>query len=176
MPTKPAVPTRRTARELSAADPELAPWTAFLHAHARVTRRLDDELRAGHGISLAEYDALLQIAHAPERRLRMNLLAERVLLSRSGVTRLVDRLVEAGMVERRPFPGDARGAEAALTPTGLARLREAARTHLDGIARWFLDPIDPIDLPALERGLTAVVDRLGCGETCGSHAPSARED
>src|SRR5262245_65443716 len=79
---------------------ELAPWRAFLHAHARITRRLDDELQAQHGLSLAEYDALLQIATSPGRRLRMNLIAQRVLLSRSGVTRLIDRLVAEGAVER----------------------------------------------------------------------------
>ncbi|MFI5226742.1 MAG: MarR family transcriptional regulator, partial [Candidatus Limnocylindrales bacterium] len=84
-----------TQRAMSAA-PEahgLDAWRAFLQAHALLSRRLDDELRAEQSMSLAEYDALIQLAVAPERRLRMNQLADRVLLSRSGVTRLVDRLV-----------------------------------------------------------------------------------
>src|SRR4051812_49543164 len=75
--------------------PGINAWRTFLHAHARVTRRLDEELQSAHGLSLAEYDALLQIAHAPGRRVRMNVLAERVVLSRSGITRLIDRLEAA---------------------------------------------------------------------------------
>ncbi|MER3418594.1 MAG: MarR family transcriptional regulator, partial [Chloroflexota bacterium] len=111
----------RAATGLSADDPRLGAWRAFLEAHARLARRLDDELRAGHGISLAEYDALLQLARAPGRRLRMNQLADRVILSRSGITRLVDRLVAAGLVERTTCSTDARGAEAVLTEAGVER-------------------------------------------------------
>ena len=91
-------------RVLRADDPVLGPWQAFLRAHARVTRRLDEDLRANHGMSLAEYDALFQLSQAPERRLRMSKLADQVLLSRSGVTRLIDRLVENGSVERGHVP------------------------------------------------------------------------
>ena len=87
-------------------------WRAFIHAHARLLHRLDEELQAAHGLSLAEYDALLQLVNAPDRRLRMSALADRVLLSRSGITRLVDRLVADGMVERSACPTDARGSMA----------------------------------------------------------------
>ena len=148
-----SVPTR-------AADPRLGSWRAFLHAHARLTRRLDDELRVSHNLSLAEYDALLQLAQAPGRRLRMSVLADRVLLSRSGITRLVDRLVADGMVERSTCSTDARGAEAALTRTGLDRLRAASATHLDGVRRYFLDAIAADDRQAMERGLCHVMDGL----------------
>src|SRR3954469_5144279 len=113
--------------------PGIDAWRTFLVAHARLTRRLDDELQAAHGLSLAEYDALLQIASAPNRRVRMNVLAERVILSRSGITRLVDRLEAAGSVERSACASDARGQEAVLTAPGLSRLRLAARTHLEGV-------------------------------------------
>ena len=89
-------------------DSELGSWRAFLQAHARLTRRLDEELQAAHGLSLGEYEALLHVAQAPGRRLRMSTLAERALLSRSGITRLVDRLVADGMVERSACPTDAR--------------------------------------------------------------------
>src|SRR5438132_13683130 len=122
--------------------PGIAAWRAFLQAHARITRRLDEELQAAHGLSLAEYDALLQIAHSPGRRVRMNVLANRVLLSRSGITRLVDRLEAHGSVERMACSTDARGQEAALTPAGLDRLRTAAGTHLDGVRRYFLGRFD----------------------------------
>src|ERR671910_698807 len=130
--------TSPSAAAPRASDPRLDGWRAFLTAHARVTRRLDDELRAAHDISLAEYDALLQLAHAPDRRMRMSRLAERVLLSRSGVTRLIDRLEADGFVVRDQCASDARGAEAVLTPPGLERLRAASATHLAGIERYFL--------------------------------------
>ena len=144
-------------------DPAIGSWRAFLHAHARLTRRLDEELQAAHGLSLAEYDALFQLATAPAGRVRMSALAERVLLSRSGITRLVDRLVADGMVGRSACPTDARGAEAAITPAGLERLRAASVTHLDGVHRLFLDMIPDDEQAAIERGLTRVTDGLGCG-------------
>jgi len=99
--------TERESRRLSARDPRLAPWRAFLLAHARVVRRLDEELRAEHDLSLAEYDALLTIAQAPDGRVRMGSLADQVLLSKSGVTRLIDRLVGDGLVERTTCSADA---------------------------------------------------------------------
>lgn len=161
--TAPPTPT-------SPSDPRLGAWRALIHAHARLIRRMDEELQAAHGISLAEYDALLQLANAPGCRLRMSVLAERVLLSRSGITRLVDRLETDRMVERSVCPTDARGAEAALTPTGLDRLRSASRTHLDGVAHHFLDVVTPEDRAAIERGLSAVADEL---EALEARAPGA---
>ena len=125
------------ARPLSPYDARLAPWRAFLEAHTRVSRRLDEELRAEHDLSLAEYDTLLTIAWAPDRRIRMRTLADSILLSKSGVTRLIDRLVADGLVERSACLSDARGAEAVLTPSGLERLRAAATTHMRGIDNHF---------------------------------------
>ncbi len=146
----------------AATDPSLAAWRSFIQAHARLFRRLDEELQASHGLSLAEYDALVQLAGAPGRRLRMSVLADRVLLSRSGITRLVDRLVADGMVERSACSTDARGAEAALTPAGVDRLRAAAVTHLDGVRRYFLDVIPEADRAVIARSLDNVTDGLGC--------------
>jgi DNA-binding MarR family transcriptional regulator len=143
--------------------PGIDAWRTFLHAHARITRRLDEELQAAHGLSLAEYDALLQIAHAPGRRIRMNVLAERVILSRSGITRLVDRLEAAGSVERSACASDARGQEAVLTAPGLSRLRAAATTHLDGVRRYFLDRLDDAELAGIEQSLGRVANPLGPG-------------
>jgi DNA-binding MarR family transcriptional regulator len=151
------------ARPLTARDPRLAPWRSFLLAHARVSRRLDEELRAEHDVSFAEYDALLTIAQAPGRRVRMGLLAEQVLLSKSGVTRLVDRLVNDGLVERSACSTDARGAEAVLTDRGLTRLRAASRTHLRGISEHFLAVVETEDLESLERAMTAVARQAGPG-------------
>ena len=148
-------------RPLTARDPRLAPWRAFLLAHARVSRRLDEELRLEHDLSIAEYEALLTLALAPERRMRMGPLAERVILSKSGVTRLIDRLVSDELVERSACLADARGAEAVLTDRGLARLRQASPTHLRGINEHFLAILGGEDLEVIERTMTAVARQAG---------------
>ncbi|WP_181781726.1 MarR family winged helix-turn-helix transcriptional regulator [Pseudonocardia pini] len=129
----------------------MASWRAFLRAHATITRALETELLAEQGLSLAAYDVLVQLAEAPGRRLRMTELAEAVLLSRSGVTRLVDRLERAGFVRRTRVESDGRGVAAGLTPAGLDRLRVASRTHLRGVTEHFVHRLDPGDLPVLER-------------------------
>ncbi|MEO8570109.1 MAG: MarR family transcriptional regulator [Chloroflexota bacterium] len=153
------------AEPLTARDPRLAPWRAFLLAHARVARRLDEELRVEHDVSFAEYDALLTIAQAPGRRIRMGLLAEEVLLSKSGVTRLIDRLVSDGHVERSACLADARGAEAVLTERGLERLRAASNSHLRGISEHFLSVLDAEDLTSIERAMSAVARQAGPGRS-----------
>jgi len=141
-------------------EPGIGAWRAFLQAHARITRRLDEELQAAHGLSLAEYDALLQIAHAPGHRVRMNVLANRVLLSRSGITRLVDRLESDGSVERVACSTDARGQEAVLTKAGLERLRSAGGTHLEGVRRYFFERLDADDLASIEGSLGRLAGAL----------------
>jgi DNA-binding MarR family transcriptional regulator len=148
-------PATATA-QLSSRDPRIGSWRDFLTAHARLLRLLDEDLRDAHGITLAEYDALVQLAEANGRRLRMHQLAERVLLSRSGVTRLIDRLVADGSVERSHCSTDARGAEAVLTEAGLDRLRRASPTHLRGISDHFVEAIEPGDLEALRRAMSAI--------------------
>jgi DNA-binding MarR family transcriptional regulator len=144
-------------------DPRLAPWRVFLLAHARVVRRLDEELRAEHDLTVGEYDALLTIAQAPERRIRMRQLADQVILSKSGVTRLVDRLVDDGLVERTACLADARGAEAVLTERGLTRLRAASKTHLRGIHEHFLAGLDSDDLRVIERTMSALARQASNG-------------
>src|SRR5215218_3204649 len=147
---------------LSARDPRLGPWRAFVRAQAHVSRRLDEDLRAEHGLSLQEYVALLFLAEAPERRLRMGRLADSLTLSKSGATRLIDRLVDDGLVARVTCASDLRGAEAALTDAGLNRLRTAAPTHLRGIADYFLSAIEGEDLGVVQRTMQSVADRA-CG-------------
>ena len=113
---------------------ELGAWRVFLRAHAQITRKLEADLLAEHDLPLPSYDVLLQLAESPGRRLRMTELADRVLLSRSGLTRLVDRLERERLVERAACPNDARGTHAVLTDAGLDRLRSAAPTHLRGVS------------------------------------------
>jgi DNA-binding MarR family transcriptional regulator len=119
---------------LSAA--QLRAWRAFLRTHAVVTRRLEADLLAEHGLPLASYDVLVQLVEAPQQRLRMSELAERVLLSRSGLTRLVDRMEREGLVHREVCEDDARGLFTVLTDAGFDRLRSASGTHLRGVSDY----------------------------------------
>lgn len=122
---------------IKASDWRIGVWRSFLRAHARVVSELEADLGAQAGLALSWYDVLLQLAEAPNRRLRMADLADRVLLSRSGLTRLVDRLQAAGLVRREADPNDARGTFTVITDGGLTRLRTAAPMHLGGIQeRW----------------------------------------
>lgn len=130
---------------------EFAAWRGFLRAHAYIVRLLEAELLADQQLSLASYDVLVQLAEAPGRRLRMTELAQAVLLSRSGVTRLVDRLERAGLVTRCRVATDGRGVAAELTEAGLNRLRNAAPTHLTGVIRHFVDRLDRDDLADVAR-------------------------
>jgi DNA-binding MarR family transcriptional regulator len=129
---------------------ELAAWREFLRAHSRLTRMLEAELVTDAQLSLAAYDVLVQLAEAPCRRLRMTDLADALLLSRSGVTRLVDRLERIDLVERSRAAGDGRGVVAGLTERGLARLRAASDVHLAGISRHFATRLDGGELVALQ--------------------------
>lgn len=157
--TSEALPAPTGAVPLTPRDPRLGPWRAFVRAQAHVSRRLDEDLRAEHGLSLQEYVALLILAEAPERRLRMGRLADSLALSKSGATRLIDRLVDDGFVARLSCASDLRGAEAALTEDGVQRLRTAAPTHLRGIAEYFLSAIDADDLAVVERTMRCVGDQ-----------------
>ena len=143
--------------QISRHDPRLGAWRAFLRAHARLVRDLERELQAEQGMALTDYDVLVQLSAADERRLRMSELADQLLLSRSGVTRLVDRLVAEGLVERVTCESDRRGQWASLTDSGYERLRRASPTHLRGVAEHFLNRLPPDDLAALERMLGRVV-------------------
>jgi DNA-binding MarR family transcriptional regulator len=134
----------------SALDPlELRTWRAFLSRHARVTRRLEADLIARNALPLAEFDVLFQLALADGWRLRMNELADRVLLSRAGITRLVDRLTADGLVSRVKCASDARGYFAVLTASGLGRLEAATPEHLAAVRRYFLKSFTAPELETL---------------------------
>jgi DNA-binding MarR family transcriptional regulator len=123
--------TTSTGRRLT--ERELSAWRAFLRAHSTITRSLESELLAAHSLSIAEYGVLVTLVEAPDHRLRMTDLADQVLLSRSGLTRLVDRMQRNGLVERFKCPSDARGMHAVLTDLGYQRLKESSGTHLRGV-------------------------------------------
>ena len=142
-----------TARHPAATDSltpqELAAWRGTLRIHARVTQALDAQMRAEHGLSVSSYEVLMFLADAPDRRLRMSEIAARVLLSRSGLTRLVDRLVDLGYVTRCAAESDGRGAYAELTDAGLRMFEAARRTHREGVRRFFLERLTVTDQVAL---------------------------
>jgi DNA-binding MarR family transcriptional regulator len=135
---------------------ELRAWQALLHAHHDVMRQLDAELREEHGLSMSAYDVLLRLTRAPDRSLRMTDLAERVMVSPSGLTRTVDRLVSKGLVERDRFDGDARVLLARLTDRGRQVLRGAAKTHLRGIRRHFTGRLSETQLRNVASALEAI--------------------
>lgn len=136
----------------------LAVWRTFLRAHAELIRTLEAELGQADQIPIASYDVLVQLTEAPDRRLRMTELADRVLLSRSGVTRLIDRLERDGLVRREPSPDDARGMYAVVTDQGLDRLRAASRVHLPGVQEHFVRRFSRSELDQLGELLARLVD------------------
>jgi DNA-binding MarR family transcriptional regulator len=121
----------------------------MLEVHARVTQELDAQMQAAHGLSVSAYEVLMFLADAPEHRMRMSDIAERVLLSRSGCTRLVDRLVKQGYVSRCPAGNDGRGLFAALTPAGVEKVEAARPDHRAGVREFFLNHLTSTDQIAL---------------------------
>lgn len=152
-----SAPVNRMTQQMTRHDPRLTAWRSFLRAHARVVARLERELQSEQQLALTDYDVLVQLAAAGDRRLRMSELADALLLSRSGATRLIDRLVAEGLVERVTCESDRRGQWASLTDAGYERLRAASPTHLRGVAEHFLDRLPPDDLVVLERMLDRVL-------------------
>jgi DNA-binding MarR family transcriptional regulator len=130
-------------------------WRALLHAHATLMRQLDTDLREDTGLRLADFDVLAQLAEAGGR-LRMTDLAARTLLSRSGLTRRVARLVEEGLVRRANASGDGRGVLVALTDAGVARLTETVPVHLRGVSKLFVERLTDEELTVLETALRRV--------------------
>jgi DNA-binding MarR family transcriptional regulator len=145
-----------TSGTVSAA--ELIVWRTMLRAEAQISRRLQADLLARHDLALGAYDVLMHLGEAPDGRLRMNDLADRVLLSRSGLTRLVDRMQRDGLVIRQSCASDARGLYAALTADGRARLAEATPTYRSGVRDHVLSRLDEPDLRALGHILDKLAD------------------
>ena len=128
---------------------ELAAWRGMLATHSRVTATLDEELEREHGLPLGSYEVLLLLSEAPEMSLRMGALADGLLLSRSGLTRLVDRLEALGYVTRCSSEDDGRGLYAELTDAGAVKLEQARRTHREGVRKIFLERLSATDQAAL---------------------------
>jgi DNA-binding MarR family transcriptional regulator len=134
----------------------LAAWRAMLRAHATLIRRLDTDLQQATGLALADFDVLAQLAEA-HGELRMTELADRALISRSGMSRRVARLVDEGLLRRDRAGTDGRGVVVALTQAGIARLAETAPVHARGISTLFVAQLDDQELALLERALNKVI-------------------
>jgi DNA-binding MarR family transcriptional regulator len=130
-------------------DEELAAWRGMLRAHSELVRALDAELAREHNLPLSSYEVLLFLNDSPNGRMRMSELADSVLLSRSGLTRLVDRLERDGLLRRERCESDARGLFAEITDEGRKLFRAARQTHLDGVRRLFLDRFSRDELRTL---------------------------
>jgi len=135
----------------------LAAWRSFLKAHAVIIDRIDHDLAAADRLPLSSYDVLIELYEAPERRLRMYDLAERVVLSRSGLTRLVDRLEAEGFLVRDRSGTDRRGAYAVITEQGITALRKAWPVYARGIAEYFAQWLTPEQALLLESAFGAML-------------------
>jgi DNA-binding MarR family transcriptional regulator len=134
----------------------LAAWRSLLRAHASLLRRLDTDLQQATGLALADFDVLAQLAQA-HGALRMTELADRALISRSGMSRRVARLVDEGLLRRDRAGTDGRGVVVALTQAGITRLAETAPVHARGISELFVAQLDDQELALLERALNKVI-------------------
>jgi DNA-binding MarR family transcriptional regulator len=141
-----------------AVEPNLEAWVRFLRAHASLTRQMSARLEADHGLTLNDYDCMVQLAYAPERSLRRVDLSRSVLLSPSGITRLLDGLEREGWVEKRSCASDARVTYAVLTELGLAKFKAARKSHLADIEQAFGSRYTPEELEAVSSLLGRLLD------------------
>jgi len=140
--------------------PRLNAWGAFLTAHKALENILSRELESACGLPLTWFDALAQLRRAPAQRLTMGQLATALLFSKSGLTRLVDRLVEAGLVQRLARPGDRRSLHIALTDAGEEKYRQALPIHLEHVKRHFAAYIEDGEAAAVESALVRMANAV----------------
>ncbi len=157
-----------SSQVLSAQTSAVTTFAALLRAYVSATRRLNAQLTADHGLTLSDYEVLVRLARAPDRRMRRVDLAEQVLLTASGITRLLDGLERSGLVERGACATDRRVVYAVLTDAGLAKVRAAATSHLVQIEALFGARFDDDELD----GMTALLSRLGEEETVACDPPA----
>jgi DNA-binding MarR family transcriptional regulator len=152
---------------VQATQTNLQTFAGFLKAHAVVVRQLNQELVAEHGLTINDYEVLLRLSRADDRMMRRVDLAEQVLLSPSGITRLLEGLERAGYVEKKACPSDARVSYAHLTDVGYQKLRECSKTHVAGIERLFLSHFDADE----QESLRELLARVSGGFDSGACAP-----
>ena len=151
-----------TATSLEGA--ELEAWRNYLQSHASIVRELDADLTSEHGLTTRDYEVMLYLFQAPDRQLAMSVLAQSTMLTRSGITRLVDGLVDGGMIERVACPSDARVSYARLTDAGYEKMRAAGASHIASIRRLFLEHFSVAEIDVL----ASLLSRLPGTRTGGS--------
>jgi DNA-binding MarR family transcriptional regulator len=149
---------------LSPESTELETWVQWLRTHAAIARALNADLVNAHGLTINDYEVLLHLARAPDRRLKPVELSARVVLTPSGITRLLGGLELAGFVERVECSSDRRVSYASLTPAGHAKLKAASKTHLASVAEQFTSRFTGEELETL----SDLMSRLQCGERADS--------
>lgn len=149
-------------------------WRSFLEAHARVVAHLEEELEHGTGMPLSWYDVLAQLSAAPDHRLRLQDLGKSLVISKSGLTRRIDRMEEAGLVERVECREDRRGAFAVLTPFGEAALTEAMPVHMRGVEEHFLQYLSEEEAQVMASTLRRIVDVYSLTNCPGTAQQSSR--
>ena len=142
----------------TAEDQKLTAWRMFLATYGMTIRALEHEMLEDQGIPLTWYEILARLDATPDGRMQMKDLAECILLSRSGLTRLFDRMAAEGLVDRHPCPEDRRGTYAAITDEGRSKLNNAMPSHIQSINEHFLRYLDVFDVQALQRVMTKVLD------------------
>ena len=147
-------------------DQALSAWVGLLHGHAALTRALNADLVADHGLTLNDYEVLLRLSRAPERKMRRVDLAEQVLLTASGITRLLDGLQASGYVDKAACSSDARVTYAVLTDAGHEKLRSAAEVHVAGIHALFAERYSDDEMATLAELLSRLDGSEPDGEAC----------
>ena len=130
-------------------DEYLTMWRAFIEAHSSIMRNLEQAMEDEHGVALTWFDVLVHLEEAPDNRLRLGELAESVILTRSGITHLVDRMVEAGLIRREPCPGDRRGYFGVLTQEGKDTLERVGPSHSQKAREVFLRHVKPEEVSVM---------------------------
>jgi DNA-binding MarR family transcriptional regulator len=146
--------------------PSIVAWVGLLRAHSSLTRSLNADLVNTHGLTINDYEVLLLLAREPERRLRRVDLAERLILTASGITRLLQGLECAGYVTKAHCTSDARVTYAVITDEGLEKLRTASETHVSGIRELFEGRLSDEELETLGRMLARLQEDPGGVESC----------
>jgi len=144
----------------------LSAWVGLLRGHAALTRALNADLVTDHGLTLSDYEVLLRLSRAPERKMRRVDLAEQVLLTASGITRLLDGLQASGYVDKAACSSDARVTYAVLTGAGHEKLRSAAEVHVAGIHAMFAERYSDDEMATLAELLSRLDGSEPDGEAC----------
>ena len=147
-------------------DQALSAWVGLLRGHAALTRALNADLVTDHGLTLSDYEVLLRLSRAPERKMRRVDLAEQVLLTASGITRLLDGLQASGYVDKAACSSDARVTYAVLTGAGHEKLRSAAGVHVAGIHAMFAERYSDDEMATLAELLSRLDGSEPDGEAC----------